>query len=42
MIVFAIIAISTTVFILVRAQEAIDEIQRLSNAPIYSSQDGQP
>lgn len=42
MIVFATIAISMTVFILIKAEEAIDEIQRLSNAPIYSSPDGQP
>lgn len=41
-IVFAIIAISATVFILVKAEEAVDEIQRLSNAPIYSPQDIQP
>ena len=41
MIVFAIISISMTVFILVKAQEAIDEIQQLSNAPIYSPQDVQ-
>lgn len=42
MIVFAVIAISMTVFILIRAEEAVDEIQRLSNAPIYSPQDIQP
>ena len=42
MIVFAIIAISTTVFILVKAQEAIDEIQQLSDSPSFSSSGGQP
>lgn len=41
MIVFAIVAISMTIFILIKAQEAIDEIQRLSSAPIYAPQNDQ-
>lgn len=36
LIVFAIIAISMTIFILVKAEEAINEIQQLNNAPIYT------
>lgn len=33
--VFAIIAVSTTIFLLVKAEQAIDEIQKLSNARVY-------
>lgn len=36
--VFAIVAISMTVFILFKAEEAIEEIQRLNNTPIYNRQ----
>lgn len=40
--VFAIVAISMTVFILFKAEEAIEEIQRLNNAPIYTQRNIQP